>query len=337
MTDTTKNPIQVRFFDRLKQSMNPGVSIAADLSELLEISQDGVYRRLRGETVLSMDELVKVCNHYKISPDMIVSTDQNTATFQFRKINQRPEGLEEYLKGILTDIERIRQAPNAHILYAASDIPIFHHFRFPELTSFKVFYWQKAVMNVPEMEGKKFNSGEIRDDFRAMCQRIMEAYVKIPSTEIWHMDTVTTNLIMLEYAWEAGWFTARQEVLQICSQFSDELKHIERQAVRNSKFITEDRWMENEGNFTMYSSEVYLNNNHVLVTAGPAKVAYITHNSFNTMATTNPVFAAETEAWLEIIKKKSVMISGVAEKQRNTFFRKAQEKITALIERINAA
>lgn len=332
-----KNPIQLRFFDRLKQSVGPGISLATDLSDLLGISPDGIYRRLRGDTVISLDELVKICSHYKISPDMLLSANEDTATFNFRRINQRPEGLEEYLKSILSDIERIGSAPDPYIIYAAADIPLFHDLRFPELMAFNLFYWQRAVMNLPEMDGKQFNPDEVREDFREMCEKIIKAYIAIPSTEIWHMDTVLTNLTMLEYAWEAGWFSEKAKALSISRQLSEELSHVERQALRSSKFLDEKRWMENDGNFSLYASEVALNNNHVLVRAGGNKVAYITHNSFNTMSTMNPVFVNETEAWLEIVRKKSIMISGVAEKQRSAFFRKAQEKVTILTERITAS
>lgn len=332
-----KNPIQLRFFERLRQSVGTGVPLAADLSELLDLSQDGIYRRLRGETVLSMDELVKICSHYKISPDVVLGADQNTATFQFRRINQRAEGLEEYLKNILTDIERIGSAPDPHIFYAAADIPLFHDLKFPELIAFNLFYWQRAVMNLPEMEGTKFSVDSVREDFREICNRILNAYIRIPSTEIWHMGTVETNLSMLEYAWDAGWFQNREHVLSVCGQLIEELKYVERQAIRSSKFVDEQRWMENDGNFVLYASEVSVHNNHILVHAGNTKAAYITYNSFNTMTTVNPVFVAETEAWMNTIKKKSIMINGVAEKQRNTFFRKAKEKVDVLMERINAA
>ncbi len=334
---SSKNPIQVRFFERIKQSISSNVSLAADLSDLLELSQDGVYRRMRGETVLSMDELVKVCNHYKISPDTIVSVDDNTATFQFRKLNKHEKGLEDYLHSMLNDLLRIQAAPNAHVIYAAGDIPVFHHFMFPELTAFKLFYWQRAVMNIPSVDGKKFNISEIREDFKLMCNKIIEAYIKVPSTEIWHIDTVVTNLTMLEYAWEAGWFDSKDKAVHICKQFGDEMTHVEKQAMRNSKFIKEEKWAENEGNFTMYQSEVFLSSNQVLVTAGSTQVAYLTHNSFNSMSTTNPVFVSETDAWLQTLMKKSIQISGVAEKQRHRFFQRAHDNINGLVERIKAS
>ena len=62
-----KNPIQVKFFENLKLSVPKNISISNDIAEVLEISQDGAYRRMRGESVLSMDEMVKLCRHYRIN------------------------------------------------------------------------------------------------------------------------------------------------------------------------------------------------------------------------------------------------------------------------------
>ena len=74
-----KNPVQVKFFEKLKQLLPPNISLANAISDVLEISADGAYRRMRGESVLSMDELVKLCRHYRIPPDAIVSSDDSTS------------------------------------------------------------------------------------------------------------------------------------------------------------------------------------------------------------------------------------------------------------------
>ena len=76
MAETTiKNPVQVTFFEKLKQSVPQNISLASEIADVLEISADGAYRRMRGESVLSMDELVKLCRHYKIFPEAIANPD----------------------------------------------------------------------------------------------------------------------------------------------------------------------------------------------------------------------------------------------------------------------
>lgn len=336
--ETCKSPIQVKFFEKLKLVVPPNISLATEISEVLEISTDGAYRRMRGESVLGMDEMVKLCRHYKIPPDAILASDDSTsATFQFRKMIQNESGFEDYLKNMLNDLQRINASNPKQVIYAASDIPVFHQFYLPEYAAFKMYWWQKAILNLPSVEGKKFNPAEIRPDFVETCKRIIETYIQIPSIEIWHHDTLSSNLAMLEFAWESGWFDSKESALLISSSLSKILHSLEKQAEKSSKFLKEEKWAENEGNFTMYQSEVILTNNHILVNAGPARVLYLSHNTFNTMATTNKIFCDETEAWLKNLMKKSVQISGMAEKHRHKFFRKCHEKVEAFVSRISVA
>ena len=330
-----KNPIQLQFFDKLRQVIPQNVSLANEMSDLLEISADGAYRRMRGETVLSMDEMVKLCRHYKIPPDILANPDDTAATFYFRKMIQDESGFKDYLQNILNDLQKINASNPKQIIYAASDPPLFHQFYHPEYAAFKMFFWQKCILNIPALEGKKFNIADTKPELAEMCRKISELYIQIPSIEIWHEDTIVSNLKLIEFAWDSGLFRTKADALKICLMFSSILSLVEKQAGKSSKFMQEEKWAENEGNFTMYHSEFLLSNNHIFVTAGTSRVLYLSHNTFNTMATTNTVFCNETEAWLKNLIRKSLQISGVAEKQRHTFFKRCQEKITALSARIS--
>ena len=77
-----------------------------------------------------------------------------------------------------------------------------------------------------------------------------------------------------------------------------------------------------------------IGNNCVLIRAGAGRHAYISHNTFNTMVTTNSNFCDETENWLKNLIRKSTPISGVSEKQRFRFFKMMNDKITRIQERI---
>ena len=49
-------------FQRVQESIPPHCSLVDELSELLKISNDSVYRRLRNETILSIDEVELFAN-----------------------------------------------------------------------------------------------------------------------------------------------------------------------------------------------------------------------------------------------------------------------------------
>ena len=66
-----QSTIQEILFQSIKSKSNPNISFVHELSELLEISYDSAYRRIRGEKELSLEELKTICFHYKISVDAL--------------------------------------------------------------------------------------------------------------------------------------------------------------------------------------------------------------------------------------------------------------------------
>ena len=335
-----KNPVQTGFFEKLKLALPPNISLANEVADVLGISVDGVYRRVRGETILSMDEMMKICLHFRISPGVsggASRTDLLSATFNYRNIISDESGFEEYLKNILSDLKRIHSVDPKQIIYAAEDVPIFHQFYFPVLSAFKIFFWQKHILYIPSLEGKKFDISGIKPELFDVCKQIIEVYVKIPSIEIWHDDTVVSQIEMIEYAWEAGMFLDKETALKVCEALSDSLLVIEKQAAKSSKFIKEEKWAENEGNFSIYQSDVLIGNNHILIKAGNLRSVYLSLHSFNSMFTLDDHFCNETDQWLKNMIRKSSLISGVGEKQRNIFFNKAKQKVKDLMQRISAS
>ena len=55
-------------------------------------------------------------------------------------------------------------------------------------------------------------------------------------------------------------FASKEDALFICKKLSEILILVEKNAEKGSKFREEGKWVENEGNFTMYQSEFVLMN-----------------------------------------------------------------------------
>jgi len=61
--------IQQRLLESIKQALPKGEKIAQVMMDCLNISQDAVYRRLRGEVPLTIFETKILCEKYNISFD----------------------------------------------------------------------------------------------------------------------------------------------------------------------------------------------------------------------------------------------------------------------------
>jgi hypothetical protein len=324
--------VQQEFIKRLRDLTPASHSLADEIADLLKVSNDSAYRRIRGDTALTLDEVSILCKHYNISLDTFRSEYTGTVTFSYRPLSNNEDAFDAYFESILKDLKKIQSFPTREIIYAAEDIPVFHYYQFPELTAFKIFYWTKSVLNIPSFEGKKFRPEMVDKRFIHMAREIFDAYVSIPSTEIWNEETTSGMLKSIEFYWESGLFADKQVALQIIDQLSEMLQYLQKQAEHSSKFIPAEgkKNAEFENNFNLYNSEVMIGNNCILVHAGNSKASYLSYHTFNSMVTTNAEYCEETDQWLKNLIRKSVLMSGVAEKQRYRFFRDAQEAVDRL-------
>ena len=143
---------QESLFNAIKNSLPANISLVHDVSELLGISYDSAYRRIRGEKELSLDELKKLSLYYKISIDTLFNIKSNNVVFNSLVLGDSGISFNEWLQNILLELKKINSFKEKEIIYSAKDIPIFHYFEFPEIFAFKVYFWHKALIPTHEFE-----------------------------------------------------------------------------------------------------------------------------------------------------------------------------------------
>jgi hypothetical protein len=326
MSVKRENQMQVRFFERIKEIIPHSLSLVNEIADVLEVSNDSAYRRMRGETPLTIDELSILCSHFKIGFD-IFNNQSGSVSFNFEHMDGI-DGFRNYLLEIINTLTLLSNSKSAELFYAATDIPIFHHFKYPELAAFKIFYWLKDVLNVPIYDNAKFSPYEVSDDLKLLGQKIYEEYRKVVSTEIWTTDTVNSTIAQIEFYWSSGIIPDKELAITLCNQFEEELRNIQKQAEIGHKLILEEP--NDINNFKLYFSEIEIGNNCILTKVGEMKTVYLSFHTFNKLATRNIKLCEDTMRWLNNLIRKSTLISGVSEKQRYLFFKNVYEKVAKL-------
>ncbi|HWY38177.1 MAG TPA: helix-turn-helix domain-containing protein [Bacteroidia bacterium] len=322
--------IQEVFIKKLKESVSSNVSLAEELADLLKVSTDSAYRRLRNETEFTLKEVHTISKHFNISIDSLFSFKDDFVTCKYIKLTDSADNFEKYLSGILKQTKALVSLPNSKIIYAAEEIPIFHSLGAEPLTAFKLFYWQRSVLNVPEFQNKKFSFDVIPKKIMNIAADIHEHYMHVPSTEIWTDKTIFTTVKQIEFYYESGAFKEKEDALHV-------LEHIRKMT------HTMNHWAEKENknlkagkqqNFWLYNSDLIIGTNAIHISADNFTSSYISFNTMNSLTTTNQSFCEEIEHWMKNLIKKSTLISGTAEKQRFRFFNQMQKHIGEAEERI---
>ena len=64
--------LQKELFNQIKNSLPPHISMADAIADLLNISYDSVYRRIRGEKPIHLEEVKILCEHFAKSLRIIL-------------------------------------------------------------------------------------------------------------------------------------------------------------------------------------------------------------------------------------------------------------------------
>jgi len=325
--DTT---LQINFLNKIKELLPISSSFVDELAEILDVSNDSVYRRIRGDTALTINEVATLCEHFNISFDFFTKTSENVS-FSYN-IQRDIEGFKNYLKSIIFALERINKSKNNFITYAAIDIPIFHNFNFDELGSFKLFYWMKAIVEEANIQSSKFKANIVNQDIKDLWKNAYNLYCNTPSAEIWTDKTITSLIKQIEFFWDSGIFESKELALTVCKQAIESIQLIEKQAGLGNKNINNPE--SEKSKFYFYLSDIEIGNNCILTKQEDNFMAFLSFNTFNSLTTTNQKFAKEIKIWQDNLIKKATLVSGVAERHRYQFFKNGIEKLNELYNKI---
>jgi hypothetical protein len=325
--------IQEVLFQSIRSRLAPNISFVHELSELLGISYDSAYRRIRGEKELSLEELKIISIHYKISVDSLFNFKSNHVIFNSLAIGEAGLDIEKWLQSLLFAIKKIHASKEREIIYAAKDIPVFYYFEFPEIAAFKIYFWNKALIPSSGFENTKFTL-DIPENLYEIGRQLLSLYIKIPTIEIWSEETISSVLRQMEYCLLSGFFARHEDIFKLCDVLEAWLNHVQAQAEQGFQFMLGSNVEGIENNYRLYHNEVLVSDNTILVKTDGQKTSYNTYNVINQLITTNPVFCDQVENSLRNLMQKSTMISGTSAKERHRFFNTLHEKVRTLRSRI---
>lgn len=318
---------QQAFFNHIKSKLPAHLSMVDEIAELLDISNDSAYRRIRGEKPIGLDEIQKLCKHYKVSLDQLLQLDTDTVIFSANLGDIRAYNLNNYLEGILSSLTLIKSLPDSQFYCFNKDIPMFYFMQFPELAAFKFFFWKRTIMNYPDLAKQQFKGEELDNEMVETGKKIIKTYVQIPSTEILNEEIVLVSLKQIEFYREANLFQNKHVLLKVYTQLEELVNHLELQAEQGLKFLYNEKASPSSAPNNIYINECLLGTNSIYVDAGDRQMTILNHAGINFMSTYDKRFCDYTFNNIKNTIRKSTHISIVGEKERSIFFNSLREKI----------
>jgi len=332
-----KNPRsdQNHFFELVQARLDPDELMVDKVAEILDLSRDSAYRRIRNITDLSLREMVILARYYGIGLNKLLGEHENTVVFHRRPFIKSIDDFKNHLIGELQELESIASYSDHHFYIQAKDIPVYHLFRFPKLTAFQLYSWLKSVYDVSKIEGLNYNLSMVPQELIAIAQEQHEVYSKLNCSEIWNDNTILSLINQIEYYYEAGLLSSKEEALSLCEEMQSMMKIIYHQALKGKKVCEQDTKKFCESSYKMHYHEVLLTDNHILAEFNRNQRRYfVPYAGINSLKTGDPFFNRNIHDFLKAQTKKSSLISDISEKERNKFFIRIKNRIDRLKSRI---
>ncbi|MFT4522936.1 MAG: hypothetical protein ACI8ZN_001888 [Bacteroidia bacterium] len=309
------------FIDQLKTNLElvlpESTSVIDALSELLNTSKESVYRRFRGETSFTLEELILIREKHKISLDALFDIE-NTAQVSFRSLYSHEDAFMKYMLDINDLFNDLRLLPDTKLLNAAENLPFFRHLAYPHLANFKKFYWQRSVMHRKEFQNKLFSIDNADEETTTLHATLSDQYNQTESVEIWTANTLVGTLTILEYYHTCGMVDTNTSLEAVYSDIKNLAIDLLDQAKNGYKTLSNG---EVGGKFTLFLCELTVDNNGILLLSEEKpRYAAIGFNAINSLQSTNSLLLEECHVWYDAIIQKSVKVSGASERIRLTFF-----------------
>jgi plasmid maintenance system antidote protein VapI len=151
-----------------------------EVAEILNISNDSAYRRIRGEKPISLEEMQKLATRFKISLDQFLHLQSDSFIFTGKLANATDHIFEKWMENLLQQVGFINSFSHKHMYYLAKDVPLMQQFLIPELIAFKSFFWRKSILHYEELKGQKFTLNTIEPRHIELSLKIIDVYNQIP-------------------------------------------------------------------------------------------------------------------------------------------------------------
>jgi hypothetical protein len=307
-------------FQRIKELLPPHASLVDTIANILNVSNDSVYRRIRGETPLVLDEARELCHHFRLSLDLILDVQGSSTMFQNVRITTKNYSYEKYLTDIIKQVEYAASFIHKEIIYLTKDMALFHNFYFKPIIAFRYFFWMKSIVQHPDFINRDFELTCLPDEIEKLSLKLVTAYCKVPSVEIWNTECINSAISQIEFYKDSGWFSSGNDIKTVYESLEASIDHLKYQVEYGCKFIPGANPETKKSNFRFFYNRIRLGDNTIMVVTDKVKTVFINYDVLNYMFTRDENFCNPFYDDMTNMMKRSTLISQSSEKQRNIFF-----------------
>ena len=300
---------------RLKIVIPPTRNIAQELALLLNVSIEGAYRRLRGETNFNLKELLMVKEQWGISLDDLASFNQ-LSSISFVPLQQHNCKISTYIQDQLDRFSNLMRSDNSLTIMVCNHLPWFRMLNYPNLSQFKlhqlnVYITQKTTDPCPQ-EDQHWMA-----DSLPVMEELRLLYQSVSSIEIWSSTVVESTLADIQHYLETGCLDphhASSLLLEISSLLRDTFKDAEFEKKMH-------RSASKSNYFGLYIHRKGFANDSIMIETDDFSHLAYSFNAHNFIHTTDEHVVKEHRQWVTHLLDSTVHFNPITDEESRNYAR----------------
>jgi len=326
-----KITLQSYIFKNLLPRFKKTSEAVTALKDLIHLNQNGVYKRMRGDSDLTPSQIEAISLKHKISLDAHIFKNSDSVLFQFNPLIKTIKNFDDYTTELYNAVKPLSDLKGLTLYSASSDLPIFYFLSSPELFSFKMFVLAQSVWNFEYIKQEKFSFNLLSRSTQARAQHIWHIYRMQNTIEMWSLNILDSTINQIEYYFSIKIIKSKTDALKLCTALFDLVSNLEIMATEGKRITDKSAAKDS---FKLYHNELNFANNTILIESEMINLVYTNFVIPDYLRTTDTRIVKHTQNWFSDIVSKSTQISTQGEKSRKYFFETLFDKIERLKGRI---
>lgn len=299
--------------------------LAREIADILDLDENSVYRRLRGDVRFSADEIGLLAYKFDFSLDSIVG-DYHEGDYDSWKIDlpliYDSAGYDmDILEKSLAKIEKLVEGPDTEMGGAFGCLTRQFFMYYKEISRFMLFKWDRYYSEARTFD--KFKEVEIQPPMMELFNLHLLQYRKVRHAFfIW--DSLIFTKLINDIRYYKSMSMMDDEDVAMIKQDVHRLLHDCESAAAEGKF-------GDTGNaFDLYISPINIDTSHAYLRNADHGYYSVEVYGIKSFWTTRPHIRENLHKSIDNLKNASVLISGSAEKERRVFFNRQRELVETL-------
>jgi transcriptional regulator with XRE-family HTH domain len=317
---TPTGEYQRKFFDIIAKRNQKGQNIHHELMDVLGVKRGAAYKRMNGETALSLEEVIKLADYFNVSLDAMFRSDKYISFFH-PFVHKEKTTMDVFLNQFQKFMRPLRpgsQVGKIDLTYLANELPVFYYFGHKYIFNFLMSIWRHLhwddhhleITSNPDYEKR---AHEFRDE-------ILNNYYSHKVTEVWNSNMLNNLYQQVIFSVTIRAFREAKYIELLVNDIANLIQHLRRVSVDGVKYIKGEKIDGSELKIYLNDFGNYLN----VVQYGSTafKSTFIGYDYPQFIVSHNAKFFDFSSDWIQRIKKRSVLISSEGYQFRELFFMK---------------